>query len=226
VLTYDDKLNLLSRAPVLNEPWHLSYPQIIEAEGETWLLPEAQRSGALTLYRAIDFPTRWEPAHRIALDHVPIDATPLFHHGLWWLFYTSGSREPDKMSALHIAYADRLHGPWTPHLMNPVRTDFASARPGGTARVIDGEVVLPVQDCATTYGGALSLLHFPILTPDRVEMTLGTRLTAPPAFAPYVEGMHTLSAAGPVTLIDAKRTELSLRGLAIEARREIRKLRR
>jgi hypothetical protein len=224
VLVYDGDLRFLSRAPVLSEPWHLSYPLVFEADGETWMLPEAHRSQALTLYRAVDFPTRWEPAHRIALDHVPVDATPLFHDGLWWLFYTSASREPDKMSALHIAFADRLAGPWTPHPMNPVRVDVTSSRPGGTARVIDGVVVLPVQDCASTYGGAIRLLRFPVLTPDRVEMAAGDRIAAPASFAPYIEGLHTLAAAGDITLIDAKRTELSLHGLSIEAIREGKKL--
>ncbi len=223
-LTYDARLNLRARAPALAEPWHLSYPQVFEAEGETWMLPEAHRSGRLTLYRAADFPTRWEPAHRIALDHVPVDATPLRHDGRWWLFYTSASREADKMSALHIAYADRLTGPWRAHSRNPVRVDAASARPGGTARVIDGVAVLPVQDCSRTYGGAIRALRFPVLTPDRVEMALGEPITAPAAFAPYVEGLHTLSAAGEVTLVDVKRTELSARGLGIEIARRARRL--
>lgn len=225
VLVYDADLRLIDRAPVLTEPWHLSYPLVFEAEGETWMLPEAHRSQGLTLYRAVDFPMRWEPAHRIALDHVPVDATPIFHDGRWWLFYTSASREPDKMSALHIAFADRLAGPWTPHPMNPVRVDVTSSRPGGTARVQDGRIVLPVQDCAATYGGAIRLLRFATLTPERVTMEeAGAPIVPPPAFAPFVEGLHTLAAAGDVTLIDVKRTILSLHGLSIEAAREARKL--
>jgi hypothetical protein len=188
------------------------------------MLPEAHRSGKLTLYRAIDFPVRWEAAHVLALDHVAVDATPLWHEGRWWLFYTSASAEPDKMSALHIAFADRLAGPWTPHPLNPVRRDWASARPGGTARVVGGRVVLPVQDCSATYGGAIRPLTFYWLDDMRVEAEAGPAITAPSGFAPYTEGLHTLAAAGPVTLIDAKRTELSSRGLAIEAVREGKKL--
>lgn len=224
VLTYDADFRLLGRASVLSEPWHLSYPNVFEAEGETWMLPEAHRSGGLTLYRAVDFPTRWEPAHHIVLDHVAVDATPLFHDGLWWLFYTSASRAADKMSALHIAFAERLAGPWIAHPLNPVRVDIASSRPGGTACVIDGEVVLPVQDCSRTYGGAIRPLRFTTLTPDRAVMAAGAAITAPTGFAPYTEGLHTLSAAGGVTLIDVKRTELSAHGLSIEVRREAGKL--
>ncbi len=224
VLVYDAEFRLVDRQPVLNEPWHLSYPLVFEAEGETWMLPEAHRSRRLTLYRAVDFPTRWEPAHVIDLDHVAVDATPVFHDGLWWLFYTSADREPDKMRALHFAYAERLAGPWTPHAANPVRVDVASARPGGMPLVVDGQIMLPVQDCSRTYGGAIRPLTITTLTTERFEAEIGDALKPSVSCAPYVEGFHTLSAAGPVTLVDMKRTELSLHGLSIEAVREVRKL--
>jgi len=224
VLRYDADLTLVDRAWALREPWHLSYPIVWEAEGTTWMLPEAHRSGGLTLYRAVDFPTRWEPACRIDLDHVAIDATPLWHDGLWWLFYSPASGKRDRTAALHVAFAERLTGPWRPHPLNPVRHDAASARPGGTAQAIDGHVMLPVQDCSATYGGAIRPLWFDRLDPSRAEMRAGPPIGGGATLAPYSEGLHTLAAAGEVTLIDAKRTELSLHGLSIEAIREARKL--
>ncbi len=226
VLVYDADFMLVDRRLVLSEPWHLSYPFVFEADGDTWMLPEAHRSHGLTLYRAVRFPDRWEPAARIALDHVAVDASPLFHDGLWWLFYTSADREADKMTALHAAWAERLTGPWTPHPANPVRVDPASARPGGTPCLIDGIVTLPVQDCSRTYGGAIRPLRIDVLTPDRFHAEAGEAILPPPSAAPFIEGLHTLAAAGPVTLVDMKRTELSLRGLSIEARREAAKLAR
>ena len=226
VLVYDRQFNLIERGPVLNEPWHLSYPLVFAAEDDIWMLPEAHKSGGLTLYRAVDFPYRWEPAVRIALDHVAVDATPLFHDGRWWLFYTSASQEAHKMESLHVAWAERLDGEWTTHPSNPVRVDRASARPGGSAFIADGHIVLPVQDCSRTYGGGIRPLHIHTLTPDRFEAEVGPLLPIPASAAPYIEGFHTLSSAGPVTLVDMKRTELSLHGLSIEARREAGKLAR
>jgi hypothetical protein len=199
---------------------------VFEAEGGTWMLPEANRSRGLTLYRAARFPDRWEAVHRIALDGVPIDATPLFHEGRWWLFHTVAGREIDKTAALHLAWAERLAGPWHPLPQNPVRFDEASCRPGGTPAVIDGRVMLPVQDCSRTYGGGIRALWFDELTPGRIACTPGAPLRIPPAFAPYVEGLHTLAAAGPVTLVDVKRTELSLHGAAIQVGYKFRKARR
>ena len=223
VFTYSSSLDLVSQQTALVEPWHLSYPLMIEADGETWMLPEAHRSGGLTLYRALEFPGRWEAAGRIVLDHVPVDATPFFHDGLWWLFYCPATSAADKVGTLHIAFAERLQGPWTPHPGNPVRRDRASTRPGGTPQVFDGRVMLPVQDCSHTYGGAIRPLFFDRLDPTRVETEAGPPITIPSDFAPYVEGMHTLAAAGDVTLIDVKRTELSAHGLSIELMREVRK---
>lgn len=224
VLVYDADLQLVDRRPVLTEPWHLSYPFVFEAEGETWLLPEAHRSGKLTLYRCRSFPDRWEPACEIALDAVAVDASPLWHAGRWWLFYTGATREADKMSALHVAFADRLAGPWTPHRANPVRVDITSARPGGTPFVHESMIILPVQDCARTYGGAIRPLRITSLDEHNFAAEAGTAITAPADCAPFIEGLHTLTAAGPVTLVDMKRTELSAHGLAIEARRELGKL--
>jgi hypothetical protein len=227
VCVYDDQYQLLDQRPVLIEPWHLSYPFVFEAEGDIWMLPEGHKSGRLTLYRAAEFPFRWEAAAVIPLDGLAVDATPFFHDGLWWLFYAAADRETDKMAALHIAFAERLRGPWHAHPANPVRVDRSGARPGGTPILIDGAIVLPVQDCSYTYGGAIRPLRIEALTPDVFSATLGEPIRAPADAAPFTEGLHTLAAAGHVTLVDMKQTILSLHGLAIQAgerlRREIRK---
>jgi hypothetical protein len=223
VLTFDADLKLLSREPALNEPWHLSYPFILEEDGQTYMLPEAHKSGRLTLYRAVDFPTRWEPCQTIELDQVAIDATPVFHDGRWWLFYTPATTKADKVSALHVAHAQTITGPWTPHAGNPVRFDRSSSRPGGTPVIVDGAIVLPMQDCRRTYGGAIRMLRVTTLTPNLFEAQADEPITPPPGFGRLTDGLHTLSAAGPVTLIDAKRFELSPRSLALDIQREWRR---
>lgn len=224
VLTFDADLALVDRRAALSEPWHLSYPFIVEDAGETYMLPEAHKSGRLTLYRADAFPLGWTPVAVLeGLDAVAIDATPVFHEGLWWLFYTPATTRAAKVSALHVAWAERLAGPWTPHAGNPVRYDAGSSRPGGTPGVVDGALVLPVQDCRETYGGAIRALRITRLTPDAFEAEAGPAIRAPASFGRYVAGLHTLAAAGEVTLIDAKRVELSPRTLAMDAARALRK---
>jgi hypothetical protein len=224
LLRYDAALRLIDRRPVLNEPWHLSYPIVLEADDEVWMLPERCASGRLTLYRADPFPIRWVPETVIELDQIAVDATPLFHEDRWWLLYAAADHEEHKTGALYAAYAETLAGPWTPHPLNPVRLGQASTRPGGAVVVIDGKPVLPVQDCSFTYGGAIRPLTIDRLTPEDFASTEGSWIRAPEDAAPFTEGFHTLAAAGDVTLIDVKRTLLNSRGLAIEARREFGKL--
>lgn len=200
------------RSVVLEEPWHLSYPQVFEADGETWMLPEAYRSGALTLYRAAAFPDVWEPVVRLALDTPAIDATPFRHDGLWWLAYSPKGPQRWKQGRLHLAFAERLTGPWRTHPGNPVRDDLASSRPGGTVWIEDGLPRLPVQDCTRTYGGGIRELTILKLDPARFEAEASSPIGSPPGAAPYLQGLHTLSACGPVTLFDVKRIDRSLWG--------------
>lgn len=198
------------RSVVLRAPWHLSYPQVFQADGDWWMLPEAYRSGALTLYRAAEFPHRWEPAVRLELDTPAIDATPFHYDGLWWLAYSPAGPQRWKQGRLHFAFAEKLTGLWRLHAGNPVRDDLASSRPGGTAWIEHGLPRLPVQDCTRTYGGALRVLTIMELSPRRFEAEAGAPLAPPPSAGPYSRGLHTLSACGPVTLFDVKRVDRSL----------------
>ena len=223
VFTLDRALNILDRQTALAEPWHLSYPFVFEHQGETYLLPEAYQSGGLTLYRADRFPDRWTPAARIALDAAPIDATPLFHGGLWWLFYTPAEPEPHRTRALHLAFAESLQGPWRTHPDNPVRFHLGSARPGGAPFLRHGEPVLPVQDCTHGYGSGARLLSIHELTPDRFVAQAGPLLDTPAEWRPY-SAMHTLSGVDSVTLVDAKRRLMNPATLRLDLQRKAQRL--
>lgn len=198
------------RSVVLREPWHLSYPQVFAADGDWWMIPEAHRSGALTLYRAAAFPHRWEPVVRLELDTPAIDATPFRHEGLWWLAYSPAGPQRWKQGRLHFAFAERLTGPWRRHSGNPVRNALASSRPGGTAWLENGFPRLPVQDCTRSYGGAVRVLKILELSPHRFETEASAPLRPPSSVGAYRHGLHTLSACGPVTLFDVKRVDRSL----------------
>lgn len=212
VSVHDRDLNLVERATCLAEPWHLSYPFVFRDGGGYYMLPEAHRSGALTLYRATEFPFRWKPHVVIDLPSNPVDATPIRYANRWWLFYAEAGSVEDE---LHLAYADRLEGPWQAHRSNPVRRGNDGSRPGGTPMIIDGKLVLPVQDCSTTYGGAIRALSFHELTTERCSFRLGPPIVAPSTFAPFDAGLHTLSACGEFTLFDVKRIDRSMMGKGI-----------
>ncbi|AEI38272.1 MAG: formyl transferase [Zymomonas mobilis subsp. pomaceae] len=220
---YDKSYRLLDRRIILSEPWHLSYPYLIEAEGEIWMLPEAWHSGQLTLYRAVEFPYRWEAASIINPGCIPIDATPVYYDGLWWLFYSPAWPLKFRKTRLEVAWAKTLSGPWHPHPHNPIHRGLSGSRAGGTPFIMGSKLVLPVQDCTQTYGKAIRPLYFDCLSRDKVETRLGAPLGEPSGFPYPIDGVHTLSAAGEVTLIDVKHRARSAKGALIALQYEVRK---
>lgn len=216
--TYDSGRTLVEHGVALRRPFHLSYPQIIEDGGEIYMLPEGHRDGRLTLYRAQRFPGLWAPVCDL-LDVPAVDASLIRHDGLWWMFYALPGADRRAERELHVAWAARLIGPWKAHSGNPVRTASDSARPGGTPFLHDGAIHLPVQDCSATYGGGLKVLRIDDLTPDRFSARVAAEFSPRGLHPDYPDGLHTLSEAGNVTLIDVKRLDRSSRLLVDIQRR-------
>ncbi|MDI1319765.1 MAG: hypothetical protein PSW75_06165 [bacterium] len=126
-----------------------------------------------------------------------------------------------------MAYAQSLTGPWRLHPQNPILDDRRGARPGGTPFVTrDGALLLPVQDCSRTYGGALRFLCFTTLTPDDLafEHLAHPPLTGDLFSASHPDGCHTLSQCGDLTLVDTKRIVRSWSRYAIDLRRRAARL--
>lgn len=222
----DASLNVLEHRTVLDEPWHLSYPNVFEADGEIWMLPEGYKSGALSLYRAVEFPWRWERVPEFTFPCAAIDPSPLFAEGRWWMFYTPPAPKEARTSVLMLATAEKLMGPWVNAVSTPIRQDKSGARMGGTPFYHQGKLILPTQDCSQTYGGALRLLEMSLDTLGSPDLVAGAHLQAPGSNAPYVHGLHTLSAAGDVTLIDTKRHLYGSPGrIAVDLARKWQKLR-
>ncbi|MCH4092543.1 glucosamine inositolphosphorylceramide transferase family protein [Acetobacter sp.] len=205
LLILNRALEIIQQGTVLSEPWHLSYPFIFEADGEVWMLPEACRSGKLTLYRARHFPWEWEAVPEFRFPHAAIDASPIFTAGAWWMFYAPSSPDTDRMAALRLARADTLLGRWEDVSTQPLRRAPGSSRMGGTPRIMEGQLILPMQDCTETYGGAIRLLTAKTSPDQFMTFQESFRITAPQSAHPFTAGLHTLSAAGDVTLIDTKR---------------------
>jgi hypothetical protein len=209
VLTYDRSLQLVCVEEALSEPWHLSYPFVFEADGATWMLPEAAESGRLTLYRCNKFPASWEPELAVPVEGA-LDATPLHWKGRWWLFYAVRQKPPQRGHELHIAYCDRIGGAWTQHRLNPVRAGLEDCRPAGTPLANANSIDLPVQDARNSYGGAVQRLRITILDEHRFEAETHSWLSPPPNLAPFKDGLHTISSADSVSLIDLKQIDGSL----------------
>jgi hypothetical protein len=194
---------------------HLSYPYLFEWNGQLYCVPEQWESGAIVLYRAIDFPCRWERAGTILSGVNAADPT-LFRFGShWWLAYTevrprlfrSGRRRRtplDSVSRLTLWYASEPTGPWVPHALNPVKIDPRSSRGAGSPFYYHGMLIRPTQDCSVDYGAKIVFNRIVTLTPTQFEETSIGELRPDPA-SPYAGGVHTISCEGNIAVIDGWR---------------------
>jgi hypothetical protein len=188
--------------PVLELPYHLSYPFLFEWQGELYMLPEAATSRQLTAYRCVEFPLRWEPAVTL-LDGVSVlDATLLEHAGRWWLF-ASQREHPGATTwdELFLYSADNpLSRTWQPHPLNPVVSNVERARPAGRIFCEQGQLYRPAQNSAGSYGAGLVMHVIERLEPDAYQ----ERVVASILPEPGRTGVHTFNRAGRLTVLDSK----------------------
>lgn len=204
--------------PVLSNGGHLSYPCAFDADGEQFCVPEASDTGEVALYRIGALPGRLERVATILPGVAAVDPTVFEYGGRWWL--ACGDLRHGSNDALFLYHADHPEGPWHPHAANPVKTDRASSRPGGTPFVHDGALYRPAQDCIGSYGGRVALNRVTALTPE-VFAEETVRWIEPDPAGPRPDGLHTLSSTGSLTVVDGKRLRFSAGAIMTALRRRI-----
>ncbi len=177
------------RGLVLDEPFHLSYPQVFAHDGAIYMLPETIGAEAVRLYRATGFADRFEPIGDL-IQGVYADPTIFFEGGLWWILACS---TPYQNRTLNLFVAESLLGPWREHPRSPVVADDRHvARPGGRVFSCDGKLIRLAQDCVPRYGTSLQALEITALAAgDYAERVCPANPLLRPAAAGWNSvGMH------------------------------------
>lgn len=195
---------------VLSKPFHLSYPHIFCVDNQYFMIPESYEANSVTLYRAVSFPTKWEPVSTI-LEGEWVDSSVFFFNGLWWLFSTPKT-PPNQI--LELFYATSFVGPWLRHPMSPlVRGNNHIARGGGRGNLLDGKPVRFGQDCFPSYGTSIHAFEITVLTTsDYAERELeGSPILGPGSLPWNQSGMHHIDAHltnnGWLACVDGWRTD-------------------
>lgn len=163
---------------VLDEEWHLSYPYVFDYNGQIYMMPEGSQKGDLRLYRADNFPLKWE-LEKVILKRPLIDSFIMKHESRYYLFGSDHTRISTKKNGeLEIWYSNSPLGPWKQHKKNPVynTNKNTGARNGGRPFVYNGNVYRVGQDDGETYGKRVRVFKIEVLTPynyREVEVELG-----------------------------------------------------
>ena len=151
---------------VLREPHHLSYPNVFEHNGGIYMLPETRECDAVILYKAVDFPFRWEKCKVLIEGDKFADSCVIRQDNKWYLFTTAWYGEKN---GLRIFVSDDLMGDYKEHLMSPITDDIALSRCGGAVFANEGKLCRPAQKCDNYYGEDLRVFEITKLSPTEYE---------------------------------------------------------
>lgn len=191
---------LAAPVPVLKRPYHLSYPFVFEHDDEIYMIPETGENRSVELYRAVEYPWKWELSAVLMQGAAFSDATVLFHDGLWWLFATADRFGASTQDELSIFYSETLQGDWKPHPVNPVKSDSRWSRPAGRIVQQGGRLFRPAQDCDRGYGAGIVWFEITELTTTRFSERKMTVWDGQAELS--MDGLHSFDQLGPLQAID------------------------
>lgn len=164
--TSPDGLGWAYRRVVLEEPFHVSYPQVLRHGGDFFMIPETREAGAVRLYRADPFPRRWVHVSDLLTGPTYFDSTVFEREGRWWMLTETSPRS----DTLRLLSAPALAGPWREHPRSPVvNGNPRTSRPAGRLLSFSGRLIRFAQDCVPAYGSAIRAFEITRLTPQDYE---------------------------------------------------------
>ena len=150
LLTSHDGIKYDYQGIVLDEPFHLSYPQVFNHKGEFFMLPETKGSNNVLLYKASNFPYSWSISDTLIKDMGLKDPSLLLSEDLNLIVAV------DDATKQYMFTADSLTGEWKE--MKNYRRDWGNeTRPGGRFFKVDNTWYLPLQNMSAGYGTGISL---------------------------------------------------------------------
>ncbi len=190
--------DLVDVRSVLQQPHHLSFPQIIVSGSDVFMLPESAQGGGVDLYRAVRFPDAWLLEKRL-LDFRCVDSSIFQAAGSWWMT-TSPQVVPGQTPITWLLRADRITGPWQFQPGGVVASDVRVARGAGSVFTAAGRLIRPSQDGSVSYGYALILNEIVSLAEAPYRERIVCRIDA--GWVPRLEGVHSYSRVGEWEAID------------------------
>ncbi len=196
-------------APALETAYHLSNPLVFAAEGEIFMIPETLAARRVEVYRAVEFPTRWE-LHCVPLDDLDIvDPCVLQDGGRWWLFAAVLDFGGSGWDELHVFTADALCGPWQPLGDQPVLSDVRAARPGGRMWREGSVLHRLAQNCAGGYGAGLGLYAVEQVDGEGYRQRTLAEVNA---FDFGMNGVHAYDSTSRFEVVDGRHYQMAVRG--------------
>jgi hypothetical protein len=152
----------------LDLPYHLSFPCLLEFQGQLFMVPESSRDGGIDLYACVNFPSRWSLVRRLIDKIDAVDSVIFENESSWWLL-TSVRRARNSERSLALFFSKELFsGQWISHPINNMglysnKTE-GYGRNGGSIFRRGSNIYRIMQSSKKYYGQAIEVMQITVLT--------------------------------------------------------------
>ena len=173
-------------ALVICEPFHMSFPTVFGWRDAVYMLPETSADESLRLYRAAEFPRRWETAAVFPMGRKFVDTVILETGDNYFRILTceiSPEREYEcRFQKFTVRAAENgelsLSEEAQDAVFNRSQTYSLKSRNGGALIRREGETYVAAQESTqTTYGVAMNFYPYNEKTPDIAGQETVSRIT-------------------------------------------------
>lgn len=198
---------------VISESFHMSYPNVFVWNEEVYMLPETSAAHSLLLYKAVEFPDRWEQNRIIAEDVMWVDTTFFQNNNILYAITTDVSKE-DNHKVYLLKFDEHLD---IIEKQEIKERNIECSRSAGRFFEYEGKLIRITQDCSEHYGRAII---FSEMNPDEViekgvQNVFFYLLPYEVATSKQREwiGLHTYNALQKFEVIDLERRHFNLFGI-------------
>lgn len=185
---------------VLEESYHLSYPNVFYIDNSLYMIPETGSQKNIQLYSCIEFPRKWEKVRDILKGVQASDTTVFYYENLWWIFTSVNLNRMSQDEQLYLYCTDSiLSGQLTLHPGNPIAFGSECSRMAGNIFKRNGKMYRPAQDCSRVYGGRVVIMEIDKFT--KTEYVEHPVSTIEPTQG--LIGLHTYNEGKEYFVIDA-----------------------
>ena len=185
---------------IIIEDYHLSYPYITTQGNDIYIIPESGENNSLYVYKAINFPDKWEKAYMIRRKVKYGDTTPFkYKNHNYALTYDVSDNNIYKLVLLDLEDKnnDTVVG----------IDEFGDRRPAGKIKFEDNYLLRPAQNCEHKYGEGIIFYKGGISAENKYFEKEILRVD-PYCFKYskdiYLDGMHTYNSINKYEVIDIK----------------------
>ena len=198
---------------VLDIGTHLSYPCVFSVGQEVYMIPETTTKKSIELYKAIEFPYKWEYVTQITSGKEYADSTYYSDDTKRLLLTFEQYQEDGSITKVHVYDASKIiEG----ELFDYPSMDFEfsnQSRGGGKLFEYAGKILRPAQVCTKEYGYALNFMEVSFendsycekllntVYPEKIKSNLNKKII----------GIHTYALTQDYEIIDVKFDDPRLR---------------